>query len=109
AMLATTVFLSEEVQLLNVSQTARISPLKGQQYIDNFGAGSERLSSKNLSSIFKSKPAPYIDGGFSLYFTDARNIFRQKMVAVLNGEMDVNTALRQAEEEINQFIAANPR
>lgn len=98
------VLMSDEVQLQSVKVTGRVSPLKDQKYKDNFGADQAGLKGKNIQAIFKSKPADAPE--FSRFYSDANAIVLSEYKEVLAGTKDVNTALRGAEEKINQAIKA---
>ncbi|RKN64591.1 hypothetical protein D7M11_33645 [Paenibacillus ginsengarvi] len=57
-----------------------------------------------MPSIFKSKPVPY---PVPLQYREkGERIARNKFNDYLNGTIDVNRALSQAEEEIKQQLAA---
>jgi flagellar hook-basal body complex protein FliE len=61
------------------------------------------LKGKNVSAIFKSKVvAPPV---YSMYESDGSKIGKQKFKDFLEGKIsDINTTLRQAEEEINNML-----
>mgnify|MGYP007013986005 FL=1 len=88
-------------------ETARLSPLKDPVFAQNFAKDLELAKGKNIEGIFKSRriPAPIR----SVYSSDANRIFLEQVQLFVDGAKDANTALRDAEEAINQFIASNPR
>lgn len=99
------VVTSDEVQLLSARKTARFSSLKNPAMRDALGADMPFLQGKNLKSIFKST-APAAPA-FSPYdSSDVRNISFKSFEDYMKGK-DLNTALREAEEKINQWIETN--
>jgi multiple sugar transport system substrate-binding protein len=104
AMLVAGMFVSDEVQLNLVSKAALVSPLKGQIFSDQFAKSIPELQDKRLTSIFKSKSAPFPEYGLGERFTEARGKLRNHMNKMFDGTEDVNTALRNAEEEINSLL-----
>jgi len=96
-------FTSEEVQL-ELSRRGLLSPLKSEKVKQELGANKPNLKDKSLPSIFKSKPVPYPVA--SRFRTKAESIASAKFWEYANGQIDVNTALAQADEEINQMVAA---
>jgi multiple sugar transport system substrate-binding protein len=95
--------VSDEVQLLS-ARKGRITPLKDAKFREEFGADREVLKGKNLQGIFKSKPVKYPIA--SKYRSKAENMVRNKFTEYLKGQVDVNTALAQLDEEINKMIEA---
>ncbi|WP_158301943.1 ABC transporter substrate-binding protein [Paenibacillus mesophilus] len=98
------VLMSDEVQMESVRVTGRVSPLKDQKFKDNFGADQAGLKGKNTQAIFKSKPADAPE--FSRFYRDANAIVLNEYKEFLAGKKDVNSALRDAEEKVNQAIKA---
>lgn len=96
------VMISEEVQMNSVSKTARVSSLSDPKYKENFATELGFIQNKNIEGIFKSKP--FYSPLRSKYYANARSITEAQFKHVLNGEKDINTALREAEEEINQYV-----
>lgn len=68
-----------------------------------FGADVPHLRGKRLASIFKSKPVQYPVS--SQFRSKAEAILQNHFNQFLNNAVDVNTALANAEEEINKMIA----
>lgn len=93
---------SEEVQLA-LSRKGRLSPLASADIKKALGEEESGLKDKHLPSIFKSKPVPYPVA--SPYRSKAEAITIAKFKLFLEGALDVNTALAQAEEEINQMVS----
>ncbi|MBD2862362.1 ABC transporter substrate-binding protein [Paenibacillus oceani] len=102
AVKAIELITSEEVQLA-LSKKGRLSPLKSDQVKQALGADNPDLKSKRLPSIFKSTPVAYPVA--SPYRGKAEGILVNKFREYVNGSMDENTALAQAEEEINKLVA----
>jgi multiple sugar transport system substrate-binding protein len=95
--------VSDEVQLEN-SKSGRVSPLQKAEIKQAFGKDKEVFRGKSVQSIFKSKPVKYPIA--SPYRGKAEGIVRTKFNEYVNGAIDVNTALAQADEEINKAVAA---
>jgi multiple sugar transport system substrate-binding protein len=102
AMQVIEVFTSEEVQKLSARKFARLSPLQNPELKKQLAADIPMLGSLDLSPIFKSKPSPA--PAFSKYYRDARKILMAQYDLYNEGQKDVNTALREADEEINKLI-----
>jgi len=96
------VFFSDEVQMLSTKMTGRVSPLKDPKFNEAFGLDMPILKGKRIQSIFKSIPAPAPP--FSKYYPKARDIMSDEFKQFLSGGKDMNTALRDAEMRINQYI-----
>jgi multiple sugar transport system substrate-binding protein len=96
--------LSDEVQLLSARQTARNSALKNPEIKKQFAADMDYLKGISLGSIFKSGPGPAPE--FSKYYAQGRKILESTFRNYALDQYDVNTALRQGDEEMNQMIQA---
>lgn len=92
---------SEETQLA-LSKVGRLSPLKSEQVKKALGADSPQLKDKKLPSVFKSNPVPYPKA--SIYRSKAEGLVGTKFKQYVNGEVDVNTALKQVDEEIDKMV-----
>jgi multiple sugar transport system substrate-binding protein len=103
AMEVIKIAVSDEVQT-EMSKLALLSPLKSEAVKKAFGESRDFLKDKHVEGIFKSKPVPYPVA--SQYRSKAENILIQKFNEFRDGKIDVNTALRQAEEAIDQMVAA---
>ncbi|MEF3305666.1 hypothetical protein [Paenibacillus sp. GYB003] len=101
-MRAMEVFFSDEIQTKMVRQTARVTTLKDPKYAKDFGQDVPQFRDKNIAGIFKSKPAPA--PAYSKYHSKADSLLNAEFVKVMKGQKDVNTALRDAEEQIQQYI-----
>ncbi|GAA3401926.1 ABC transporter substrate-binding protein [Paenibacillus hodogayensis] len=93
--------VSDELQLASAKQ-GRVTPMKDPQFKAAFGAGREVMKGKNVQGIFKSRPVKYPIA--SKYRSKAEAILSAKFVQFNAGQLDVNTALLQAEEEINKMV-----
>jgi multiple sugar transport system substrate-binding protein len=96
------VMFSDEVQTAMVRKTARISTLKDPKYSQQFAQEIPELKGKRIEAVFKSKPAPAM--AFSVYYSNAYALLNAEYEAMLQEKQDTNTALRTAEEKINQLI-----
>ncbi|MDF2719143.1 MAG: transporter substrate-binding protein, partial [Paenibacillus sp.] len=95
--------VSDEVQMES-SKSGRVSPLKSAEISRAFGLNKPVFKGKSVQSIFKSKPVKYPIA--SQHRGRAEGIVRTKFMEYANGAIDVNTALSQADEEINKAVAA---
>lgn len=96
--------ISDEFQSA-MSRQATVSILKSESVKQSFGADFPNLKDKRLQSIFKSKPAQTTTAA-SIYKAKAETIVLNKINEYIKGGIDVNTALQQADEEINKMIEA---
>ncbi|CAG7609854.1 hypothetical protein PAESOLCIP111_01213 [Paenibacillus solanacearum] len=103
AMKVVEVMTSDEVQLKVARKYGKFSPLKNPEMKKQLGADMAHLKGIDLQSIFKSKPAAGMD--FSKYYVESRKKLMAEYVNFANGAVDMNTALRNAEEGINKYIA----
>jgi multiple sugar transport system substrate-binding protein len=102
AALVLSVITSDESQKL-IEQSGRISVLKDASIHKLFGQNLPFLKNKNVDAIFKVTPA----ANFAPTEFDglATGVLNDKIsIAVFKDNLDVNSALRQAEEEINKLI-----
>ena len=107
AMRVLEVLFSDEVQLISTKETGRVSALKDPKFNQAFGTAMPHLNGKQLSSIFKSKPAQ--SPPFSVHYTKGIAHLRNSFAEVVDGKKDINTALREADEKINQMIATESK
>jgi hypothetical protein len=78
--------------------------LKDKKFRENFGADLKSLKGKNTAGAFNYKPA--ISPQASVYENAAGKAMNDAVSKVLSGALDVNTALRTAQEQANQAVAA---
>ncbi|WP_028551600.1 ABC transporter substrate-binding protein [Paenibacillus sp. UNC451MF] len=102
AMKVIEVFTSDEVQLLASRKRPVPSPLVNPEMKTQFAADIPYAQGKNIPAFFKSTPAPA--PRFSDYYTNGRDILNKYYDDFVLGKKDMNTALREAEEELNQKI-----
>ncbi|RKN85519.1 extracellular solute-binding protein [Paenibacillus ginsengarvi] len=96
------VLLSEETQL-DMSRNAKMPVLQEAKVKEEFGKNVGYLKGKNIQAIYKSTPAKsHIS---TPYDSKARTAMNKYNTEVLKGAKDINTALRQMDEEINKIIA----
>jgi multiple sugar transport system substrate-binding protein len=102
AMHVVQTLVSDEVQLNNAKATGRATPLKNMSINKSIGAEMPYLKGKQIDRIFKSHPAPAPI--VSAYESLAKKLVNTAFEQYLNGK-DINTVLREAEEEINKQVA----
>lgn len=96
--------LSEEVQTL-ISRTGKMPAIRNPKVEAEFGAGVESLKGKYIEAIFKTTPADSID--LSVYnSTIGKKAIDDVVPKIVLENMDVNSALRIAEEDINKKLEA---
>ncbi|MEF3307086.1 ABC transporter substrate-binding protein [Paenibacillus sp. GYB003] len=98
------VLTSDDVQMAYTKKAAVLSPLKNPELHKYFGADMPILKGKNVEGILKSKPAPF--AAQSVYSGNVRVVLEKKFAEYMKGK-DLNTALREAEEEGNKGIEAS--
>jgi multiple sugar transport system substrate-binding protein len=93
---------SEEFQLAQ-SRKGLQTVLKSEKVRNEFGKDFPYLSGKNVSAFMPAKPAsPSV---VTPYNSVAATSFMTNVHKIVSKQLDVNTALRQAEEETNKKIA----
>lgn len=106
AFQAIEVLIGEQVQKL-ITENGRFTSLKDETIKGLFGKNMKSMAGKNIKAVFKSSFAPpFAPTKFDSLATPRINDAVKK---VINGETDVNTALREAEEAANKDIAAQPK
>ncbi|MDF2724815.1 MAG: family 1 extracellular solute-binding protein [Paenibacillus sp.] len=103
AMQAIHAILSEETAVA-AARVGRIPAVKLPQLEKEFGAEVTVYKGKNIAGIFKSSNA--VAAPQYQYDDMVRSQINRAFTDVFNGTVDINTALRQAEERANQAIAA---
>lgn len=93
--------VSDEAQM-RMAEYARLGVLKGEQFEENFGSAYDFLEGKNVAAVFKTEPSVPEEAP-SIYFNLSE--ITNSMKTIMNENLDVNTALRQLEEQMNQRIA----
>ena len=79
--------------------------MKDPKFQSEFLKGNDAFKDKKIASIFKSKPAPPAPP-YSNYYAKSRSTLVSKFKEYAQGKKDVNTALREAEEWITQYIGS---
>ncbi|MFE5317291.1 ABC transporter substrate-binding protein [Paenibacillus sp. NPDC056579] len=97
---------SDEVQMKSARATARLSSLKNPEMKKALGADMPFLQGKNLQSIFKSSSPPAPE--YSQFNTSVRDLVFKSFEEYMNGK-DLNTALREAEANVNKRLDANAK
>lgn len=95
AMEVLSYMVSDEFQM-ELSRKAIMPVVQTEEVLAAFGADSP-YSDKNLAAAYYNKFAPI--PVMSPYDASLVNIYNAKMLSALRGEKDINTALREAEEE----------
>lgn len=103
AFLVANLLGSEEVQLKLVRKYGKFTPLAdtNQKYSSQVGADIPQLKGKNMKSIFKSDYAPF--NPIHTWEAKGMAVIMNKFTEVMKGK-DINTALREADEEINKTV-----
>jgi multiple sugar transport system substrate-binding protein len=96
--------LSDEVQTA-MARLGDMPSVKAQSAKDQFGQDVIKTGSKNVQAYFKHEPAHW--RSISKYDKNAADIIAMHSHDLYTGK-DINTILREADEELNQYIAANP-
>jgi multiple sugar transport system substrate-binding protein len=95
--------LSEEVQTIK-SRMGQVPIINSEKAASEYGKDLEGVEGKNLAAFFKDKvgkPFPT-----TKYDDIVKTVIYQELLPnYYKGQMDINTALRQAEESANQKIA----
>lgn len=94
---------SDEVQTALSRSGVFLSGLGNESIIKQFGADHPLLKNKHIEAILKTKAAPYV---VQTRFTKVRSILEAKYRDYVAGKKDANTALREAQEEADAYIAA---
>jgi multiple sugar transport system substrate-binding protein len=97
------VMVSDEYQLA-MSRSGRFTALRSNDIKSQFGKGSGLFDGKNLAAILKVPPTPV--PSYPPYKAQTDAAFNKAVDNVLLKGVDVNTALRGAEEEANAAIKA---
>lgn len=97
-------FLSEEVQLLR-SKAGEPPVLTNPDILAAYGSNLTQLQGKNVKAILPKKIAP-VSPSISKYDSIAASELMIRMKDVIVNQKDVNTALREADENINKKIQA---
>ncbi|GAA4843015.1 sugar ABC transporter substrate-binding protein [Paenibacillus vulneris] len=99
-----TTVVSDEVQL-DMSHMGKGSVLKDKKFQEEFGKDLDFLKGKNIQAVFKTKPAPAFPP--TEFASEAFNQITNLMKTIMKENMDVNTAMRQYNEQMDKFIEQN--
>ncbi|WP_165452216.1 ABC transporter substrate-binding protein [Paenibacillus thalictri] len=94
--------VSDEAQVA-MNKGTRLTILQDPALRRDFAKDSKLYDGKNLTGMFKVKPAPVANS--SRYELDIYAALREAMKNVVLNNMDINTALRTADEKANKIIA----
>jgi multiple sugar transport system substrate-binding protein len=94
--------LSDEVQTEFV-RNGRMTVLSSQKVRDEFGKGVPEFQGKNVLAMSKPKIAKMVPIQ-NMNEGEAEKIINNAFQAVVNKEKDINTALRDADEQLNKHI-----
>lgn len=87
-----------------ITEHGRFTSLSDQTIKDMYGVNMKSLEGKNIKAVFQSAFAPpYPPTEYDKFVTPHLNA---AVKSVIEGEMDINSALRQAEEAANRDIEA---
>ncbi|TNJ65519.1 extracellular solute-binding protein [Paenibacillus hemerocallicola] len=102
AMLVAEAVTSDAAQLMMTKETARLSPLRDPAFKKAFSSDMDFVKGKRIESIFKSRmiPAPIR----TKYYSDTRAFGVSNFKDYALGAKNLNTALRDADEQINSYL-----
>lgn len=104
AFLTLAELLSDEVQSQLSARFAQVTPLTSPQVKADFGRDVDIWKGKNISAVTSQQPAPAPEA-FGPYDTHGVTALTSAMIELVAGTKDANTALRDAEEQMNKKIA----
>jgi multiple sugar transport system substrate-binding protein len=93
----------KDVSMLRVRQ-GRLSALKDKTMQTSFGADMKSLKGKNIASLFKTEAAP--SSPYTKYNSSLNSVLNNGAKAMLDSGADVNTVVREMNEQANQKISA---
>ncbi|GAA3412362.1 ABC transporter substrate-binding protein [Paenibacillus hodogayensis] len=96
------VLFSDEVQTIMSRKSAKQTVMKDPKYKQMFAQDLPEMKGKNIAGVFKSSSAPAPVN--SIYYAKANSIVSAEFTNVVTNKKDVNTALRDAEEQIKLHI-----
>ncbi|WP_218093652.1 ABC transporter substrate-binding protein [Paenibacillus solanacearum] len=94
--------VSKENQLVIAKEGQKLPAMNDEELKKSFAANNPIMKEKNVQSIFKVKSAPI--GVRTEYYDAANKPLKENLKKVAEGTMDMNTALRDAEEKANKAI-----
>lgn len=87
---------------LQLSRNGRLSSLRDPKLKEAYGSNNLALEGKNIQAIFHNTP-PVQEVG--LYFTELRTLLNQAQANLIGGDEDINTFLRNLNEQAGKIIA----
>jgi multiple sugar transport system substrate-binding protein len=94
--------VTDKENQLNMTKQGRLTALTDRQIREQFGQGMESMKGKNVKGMLA---LPFAIGAkYTIYDNVAGKYLDQAATAVANGQKDVNTALREAQEQANKEI-----
>lgn len=99
--------ISDDANQAAMNKQGRQTVLKDPKIKEGFGSDLNSLKGKNAQAIFSSTPA--VSRYNDKYSDIAKGQVTPAIDKVIKGETDINTALRQAEDEANKLIEAELR
>lgn len=106
AMEVVKLFISDDYQT-RMSKSGGITTLNNDAIKQVFGEETEMKDKNIKNAVFFNRPAPAV--AKTRYDTFVEEAIRKQYTPLLTGETDLNTALRTAEEEVNQKIEADQK
>ncbi|TNJ65518.1 extracellular solute-binding protein [Paenibacillus hemerocallicola] len=97
-------FVSDEMQSMIARKLARQTAMQDPKFNNELGADIPELKGKNITGIFKSHAVDLKNRG--KYVGQVGTILEKHFVDYYNKQVDVNTALRAANEEANKLLQA---
>ncbi|GAA3402580.1 ABC transporter substrate-binding protein [Paenibacillus hodogayensis] len=102
AMQVLAAFVSDEMQSMIARKLARQTAMQDPAFNNQLGADIPELKGKNMTGIFKSHAVDLKNRG--KYVGQVGTILEKHFVNYYNKQVDVNTALRGANEEVNKLL-----
>ncbi|GAA3411173.1 ABC transporter substrate-binding protein [Paenibacillus hodogayensis] len=97
---------SDDIQKL-ITENGRFTSLKNETIKSLYGKNMKSMQGKDIKAVFKSAFSPPFPPTKYDSFVITR--LNEAVKKVTNGETDINSALREAEEAANRDIAAQPK
>jgi multiple sugar transport system substrate-binding protein len=96
------VLFSEEVQMVMSKKSAKFPVMKDPKYRQAFGQDLPELKGKHIEGVLKSKTE--LAPPNSLYYAKSLSLLNAEYANIMKNTKDMNTGLRDAEEQIKQHI-----
>ncbi|CAG7625728.1 extracellular solute-binding protein [Paenibacillus allorhizosphaerae] len=94
--------VGKENQMVIAKEGLKLPSLNDEELKKSFAANNPVMKQKNVQSIFKVKSAAI--GVRTEYYDAANKPLKENLKKVVDGSMDINTALRDAEEKANKAV-----